>query len=180
MTATLSRLLDNWFNWRRPSRRRAREMEEMDSGLEALIDRLEEHTGARFGSTTFETRLRTQKALYLLKTQGLAPLDTVDFRNYVRGPYSPTLAKLYYGEEEIPRFGPDDWDPPEPFLDVVAEAVNEGDEFLEAVATLHALWKENPGADEERLIDFATHQKPELEEVFPSALEFLDEKELTD
>lgn len=46
----------------------------------------------------FVSRLRLQKAAYLLKRMGVEPFTKYEFNIYLRGPYSPELAKEYYGE----------------------------------------------------------------------------------
>lgn len=47
-----------------------------------------------------EGRLRLQKAALLLKHLGVAPFTPYRFNLYVRGPYSPELARDYYSLTE--------------------------------------------------------------------------------
>jgi uncharacterized protein YwgA len=47
-----------------------------------------------------EGRLRLQKAALLLKHLGVAPFASYRFNLYVRGPYSPELARDYYSLTE--------------------------------------------------------------------------------
>ncbi|MEM3693019.1 MAG: hypothetical protein QXI39_03245 [Candidatus Bathyarchaeia archaeon] len=44
-----------------------------------------------------EKRLRLQKAVFLLKHLGIDPFTNYEFNLYIRGPYSPSLAREYYG-----------------------------------------------------------------------------------
>lgn len=150
----------------------------MDPGLETLLDRLEDVTGESFGAETFGARFRTQKALYLLKIAGLPALESVSFDNYIRGPYSRTLARLYYGKQELSRYGPGDWEPSDEALGIVEEAFDEGEDFVEAVATIHMIREINPGQGSDEIVRFAERKKPELDADFSEALAFVERRDL--
>jgi len=47
-------------------------------------------------SSAFETRLKLQKATFLLSHLKVAPFTDYSFSMYVSGPYSPSLASEYY------------------------------------------------------------------------------------
>ena len=57
----------------------------------------------------FEERLKIQKVAFLLKHLGVAPFTKYNFSMYLRGPYSPDLAREYYeatsGRPAPPRKG---------------------------------------------------------------------------
>jgi uncharacterized protein YwgA len=51
--------------------------------------------------SSFNERLKMQKATFLLKHLGVAPFTSYNFSLYLRGPYSPTLAKEYYALDHV-------------------------------------------------------------------------------
>lgn len=157
----------------------------MDSeALAPVLRRLEIETGEDFTARSFSSRLRIQKSIYLLQAQGFSPSDRkYGFNNYIRGPYSPSLARDYYEirettdtSEGIEAESADDI--PEPHLTHVVDAVNKGNDFLEAAATLHSVAKRNETTNEDLLVTFVENLKPELGTVLPEAHRFLEDRGL--
>src|SRR5438309_1453676 len=50
-------------------------------------------------NSAFRHRLRVQKAAFLLNHLGIRPFTNYEFNIYLRGPYSPQLAREYYNLE---------------------------------------------------------------------------------
>src|SRR2546426_9906991 len=100
--------------------------------LAQVLKRLKESTGKGFDPTNFPKRLRIQKSIYLLKALGYEPVAHYSFGSYVRGPYSPELARDYYSlsDHAVDRATPATI--PDRYLIPVTQAVVRGNEFLEA------------------------------------------------
>lgn len=62
---------------------------------QAVVYKLLTDAGVSFSLDSFDNRLKLQKAAYLLVAMG-APLD-YHYNWYLRGPYSPSLAKDLFG-----------------------------------------------------------------------------------
>ncbi len=139
--------------------------------LKKLMRAIERETHLNFTGDDFNSRLRIQKTVYLLKVLGVRPYSEYDFGYYVRGPYSPDLAKDYYSEAD------DTNDPcpiiPEYEMGIVIDAANKGNNFLEAVATLHIAWVTNPGISGTDTIKMVRELKPALSSKLPEAWRFL-------
>lgn len=108
--------------------------------LAAVLSLLNEATGKDFGSNSFESRLRTQKAIYLLAAFDYEPAKVYPFSQYFRGPYSSKLAREYYAmsksiSKKLPRAPPI----PAATLAAIQAAVARDNEFLEAAATMHLI-----------------------------------------
>jgi uncharacterized protein YwgA len=146
--------------------------------LVGLIRTISQGTGKRLDPATFVGRLRIQKAVFLLKAQGHHFSGSYRFNMYVRGPYAPDLAKDYY---EMIELVPEARKVPVPkdMMSVVREAMDGGDAFLEAVASLLSIYETNsPGADRELVIKTARRLKPQLSHHYDSAWTFLEGKGL--
>lgn len=151
---------------------------EIDDGLQRLLDTLSSEAGLSLDPTRFENRLRIQKTIYLLNQLGSYPTNRFEFTNYVRGPYSPGLARMYYGKTRWDEVPLDAWTPKEDHLRLVTSALERGSNFLEAAATLHSLSRRNPGASKASIIEHATELKPHLKAKFGEVWDFLEEHEL--
>lgn len=109
----------------------------MTPDLTGILKRMADATGLHYYRTDFEGRLRIQKTIYLLKAFGYTGAGPYHFNLYVRGPYSPGLARAYYNlsTEDVERRPPSTI--PDRFLKPTVEAVSRGLPFLEILSTLH-------------------------------------------
>jgi len=90
---------------------------------------------------TFEDRLRTQREVYMMRLHPeLEPYLPFKFTMYVRGPYSPDLAKAYYSAAEPARV-----DLAGPAADYAREILGTDARVLEAMATLVKICGLNAG-----------------------------------
>ncbi len=145
--------------------------------LSYMLTELERETHLNFSALDFNSRLRAQKSVYLLKALGVSPFTEYDFGYYIRGPYSPALARDYYALTLKPLRGtrPNISDRNER---IVIEAANRGNNFLEAVATLHFARLINKGMSEYEVLKTVRELKPGLSSKLPEAWEFLEENGL--
>lgn len=146
--------------------------------LAGMLSRIEDATGNRFNPRSFDGRLRIQKVIYLLKSMGHPVARYYSYNMYLRGPYSPDLTRDYYQiiESEISSI---DVEINDDMLSVIRDAVSTGDSFLEAVATVHSIYKTNaPLGDRENIIRMARSIKPQLHHQYDAAWEFLIRKGL--
>ena len=147
--------------------------------LAAVLIELEATTGQRFNAETFDNRLRIQKSVYLLGALGHPIGEAYPFNDYFHGPYSPPLAQDYYELQAAGAFRPGAYSRtgavPAPMLRAVGEAVCKGNDFLEALATLHSLASSNPGKSPNDLFSHASLLKPQLRGRFEEAWTFLTE-----
>ncbi|MEM3656532.1 MAG: hypothetical protein QXP58_08485, partial [Thermoprotei archaeon] len=110
----------------------------------------------------FDSRLRVQKVIYLLMLhQDFKGMLDFEFNFYLRGPYSPDLAQVYFSLSE-------DKDYPLPTLpDGAKEYLNYIKDFelkdLELVASTIEVIKWSPSATEEDIINRVAELKPEFE-----------------
>ena len=146
--------------------------------LNGMLQTLAQGTGKRLDPATFVGRLRIQKSVFLLKAQSHTLSSSYRFNLYVRGPYSRDLARDYY---EIIELDPEPRPVvvPDEMLSVVREAMDGGDAFLEAVASVLSIHETNsPEADREMVIRIACRLKPQLSHHYDSAWTFLERKGL--
>jgi uncharacterized protein YwgA len=138
-----------------------------------MLARLEEATGRRFDPRSFAGRLRIQKAIYLLRSMGHPVARHYSYNMYLRGPYSPQLTQDYYRLMETD-VRPSDVEIDPDMLSVVNDAVGMGDSFLEAVATVHSIYKTNaPMGNREDILRMARSIKPQLHHHYDNAWDFL-------
>ena len=141
--------------------------------LAGVLSVLSEKTGKKFDPKSFNGRKRIQKVIYLLKAQGHPFASSYRFNLYLRGPYSPDLTKDYYDLMEQ-KIDPSLVTIPDDMIMVVREAIEEGDAFLESVATIHSIYKTNaPAADKSTVIRIARNLKSQLSHHYDPAWEFL-------
>ncbi len=127
--------------------------------LLSFIRMLEERGIFRFDLDSFESRLRLQKYVYLARPFGLRL--GYGYSLYIRGPYSPELARDYYALS-----GDVEGEPlPEGFrAEEFLEFVRGRDErWLEAASTLLMLAEESPG-DLEWVLSRTSELKPWADE----------------
>ncbi len=121
--------------------------------LLSFIRLLEERGILRFDPDSLDSRLRLQKYVYLARPFGLRL--GYGFSLYIRGPYSPDLARDYY---DLPEGG--DSLPAEFKAEEFIEFVRDRDErWLEAASTLLMLAEESPD-DLEWVISRGRELKP--------------------
>jgi hypothetical protein len=140
--------------------------------LKKLMMEIENETHLNFTGDDFNSRLRIQKTVYLLKVLGVKPYSEYDFGYYVRGPYSPDLARDYYSDSEDRLHDPCPTVPRRE-MDIVIQAANKGNNFLEAVATLHIAWATNPGISGAETISMVRELKPAISGKLSEAWQFL-------
>jgi hypothetical protein len=148
--------------------------------LAGILECLTECSGKRFDASDFWSRFRIQKSIYLLKAMGYPGISGYRFNLYLRGPYSPDLAKDYYalekeGKSANPRIPPAHIPPDK--LAVLKEALDNGEYFLEALVTLLSIVK-SEGRDKAKAIEIAARLKPNRASYFESAWQFLTDKGL--
>ncbi len=144
--------------------------------LEGILRTLTSSTGRTYDTRTFDSRLRIQKSIYLLGALDYGPAKRYSFSYYLRGPYSPDLARDYYSIQ-FPISGRGMFIPPS-LLKPVTVAVERGNRFLEAVCTIHLVAKYNPGVPASEVQDLVTHVKPETSSELREAWRYLREEHL--
>ena len=121
---------------------------------------------------TFEDRLRIQKEVYMMRLHpDLEPHLPFDFNMYVRGPYSPDLAKAYYTDAQ-----PVHVDLTRRAADYAREILGMDTQMLEAMATLVEICNMNsgnPGFTIEDGLRMLVSIKPSLEKIASEALNTL-------
>jgi uncharacterized protein YwgA len=129
--------------------------------LQGILDELSEKTGREFDASTFGSRLRIQKSVYLLKSLGCPHVQRYSFSAYFRGPYSPDLAADYYRLQRDPqskKFVPQN----PAHLHFVGKCVARGDLFLETISTIHSIAVIRQGLSKEHTVQTARSLKPFL------------------
>jgi uncharacterized protein YwgA len=145
--------------------------------LARILKRLNNETGRKFDASEFWSRFRIQKSIYLLQATGYPRKTMYKFNLYLRGPYSPDLAKDYYSIDtwsEMAKRSVSPADIPEHNLSVVKEAIDRGEYFLETLVTIHSI-KETEGTDKERTFEIARRLKPNRIRYFEQAWDFLSD-----
>ncbi len=143
------------------------------TSLASILRRLAQETGQAFDPSVFENRVRIQKAIYLLQSTGYGPATRWDFSMFVRGPYSPSLTREYYGFEGLSIRPAAPASIPGRYLNPVVEATKKGVAFMECVATLHLVTRNNPGRSKKELLAQTALLKPELKRYLQEAWAFL-------
>ena len=151
----------------------------MSDNLKDVLEHIGHVAGRTLGCERFDTRLRTQKVVYLLKDLGLPAARTFTYGSYIRGPYSPALAEVYYSWGELERRArPGAL--PDAMTEVVVDAVRRGNEFLEAVTTLLMVGRANPRARAERVRVHVQRMKPKIADRIAGAWDWLVARGLLD
>ncbi len=152
--------------------------EERLENLALILEALGKATGEDLRGNSFNSRLRIQKSIYLLKNLGYKPLSDYSFSNNLRGPYSPNLADHYYKADtatfrlaKSPKI-------PASMVDTIKKALTRGLRFTEAATTLHSTWKHNKGLSKEAIFSHVRKLKPYLGGELEGAWKFLEEAEL--
>lgn len=141
------------------------------SELAGILAELSLKTSKPFDTSSFASRLRIQKSVYLLKALGCKRVQDYGFSFYFRGPYSPSLAKDYY-EIEASNISPHSVSLNPAHIQIVKDCVSRGDAFLEAVATVHSIKSTNLYGKGETL-ETARRLKPQLASAYEEAWHYL-------
>jgi hypothetical protein len=141
-----------------------------------ILATLQKESKRALARDSFETRLRLQKTVYLLKAAGFPEAAGFRFNYYIRGPYSSDLAAAYYSWDtdtltDIPRLS-------DARLSSIAQAITRGNDFLEATSALHWIQHINRGVDRKRVFEIGANLKPRLADLFPEAWKFLQDSGL--
>jgi uncharacterized protein YwgA len=147
----------------------------MTEELDALLHWLGQTTKLRLTSAQFDARLRMQKIVYLLQALGHPAAKGFPFGQYIRGPYSSELAKFYYHGRKSARADPDqelEWQRDDR-LAIVRDAVLRGNDFLEAVATLHSMHSANRDLPSQEIVEWVARMKPRLRSQLEEGWKFL-------
>jgi len=145
--------------------------------LAGMLAVLEHGTGQPFDAASFDSRLRIQKSVYVLKVLGFAPAARYSFNDYFHGPYSPDLAKDYYALLSMRLLGQSPEtipvEIPEHMLRIIAGAVHQGNNFLEAVTTIHSIAAHDSSLDRGQIRCFFRSRKPLIADRFEEGWAFL-------
>ncbi len=126
--------------------------------------------------SSFEERLRVQKAVFLLKHLGISPFSQYAFSLYMSGPYSPDLARDYYALSETraksvelePKTG-----------SMLKWFTSKDRKWLEVASSIISIKETYPEAGSERVHSVLTMSKPWVnEELFKSVMDELVGKDL--
>jgi uncharacterized protein YwgA len=142
------------------------------SVLAGILAELSRVTSKSYDTSTFDSRLRIQKSIYLLGALGVPEAKSYSFSYYLRGPYSSSLAKDYYALEKNPTLNPKTT-VPHAQIEIVKECVEKGSGFLEAVSTLHSIAEGNKNHSADEIINHARRLKPYLNFHLTEAWQFL-------
>lgn len=125
----------------------------MTSQLAGILKRMAQETGLRYQRRDFQGRIRIQKTIYLLKALGYRKVQRFQFNLYIRGPYSPRLARAYYdlSARDLSR-ARSAWIPEE-ILEPATDAILGGIPFLEVLTTLHLIGERDWRRGKEELLD---------------------------
>lgn len=142
------------------------------AALIGVLATLQRDSKKALAKDSFETRLRLQKTVYLLKAAGFPQAADFHYNYYIRGPYSSDLATAYYrwDTETLAKVTP----VKDPRLTPIAEAIARGNDFLEAATALHWIKKNNRAVEKKRIFEIGEKLKPRLSAQFPEAWKFLE------
>lgn len=148
--------------------------------LWGILKRLSAETRRRFDAGEFNARFRIQKSVYLLQAMKYPDASGYRYNMYLRGPYSPDLAKDYYAIDSWPRPRQDAINPaeiPTTVLQTIKDAFDQPEYFVETVVTLLFIMK-TKGTNKSNTFDIARRLKPHMEPCFEGAWAFLSNKGL--
>jgi len=109
----------------------------------------------------FDRRLRVQKAAFLLKKMGIAPFTEYNFSLYIRGPYSPELAKDYYGD--LPQTS-DKVNIPKDKLEIFDSFMKNDEKWLEVATSTLMIVERYPKINKKEVLDALRLSKPWVQE----------------
>ena len=126
--------------------------------------------------SAIEDRLRLQKAAFLLNHLKVSPFTEYTFSMYLKGPYSPSLARDYYnlGKTRAAHFTLD----PNHMKTLTWFSKREA-KWLEVASSILSIKERNKGVGNEDVYSVLTMSKPWVErEYFESVVAELDRKQL--
>ena len=128
---------------------------------------------------TFQGRFFAQKGVFLLKHLRYEPALAYSFSLYIRGPYSPSLARDYYSLAEVSfaRQMPSRGIPKRTEV-IIGEAFRNGQAFVEAATSLLIVAYSNPTTSGARVRQHVTTLKPHLNSEIGRAWAFLNRYQL--
>ncbi|MFA5896551.1 MAG: hypothetical protein WC985_06570 [Thermoplasmata archaeon] len=145
-----------------------------DATLAAILSTLAKWSEQSFEPSDFDKRLRIQKSIYLLKAQGYGPASKYSFGSYLRGPYSPDLARDYYKLQPGAVAQAPQAEMPRKALSLLVDALKRGNDFLETAATIRLYSERNRGSKKAEILEHVRYQKPALDPRLEEAWEFLE------
>ena len=120
--------------------------------LKRLVNTLEDNDIFDFNINNFDSRIRLQKYVYLLSH--FTNMFRYGYNSYLRGPYSPSLARDYYRLDEV---NINDYIEVHPdFLNLVEEKTTR---WLELASTILMLKKRYNDDEIEELVDHVVRNK---------------------
>lgn len=122
------------------------------NGLKRLVNTLEANDIFIFDINKLDSRINLQKYVYILNR--FARTFRYDYSSYIRGPYSPGLAKDYYRLDEVDT--EEQIDVPVDFLNLVEDRSTR---WLEIAATILMLKKRYDNDEIEELIEHVARNK---------------------
>ncbi|MEK6974929.1 MAG: hypothetical protein AABY18_01140 [Candidatus Thermoplasmatota archaeon] len=128
--------------------------------LDGILGHLAAASKAVFGKQTFESRLLTQKATFLLKALGY-PEANFSYGSHLRGVYSPALAREYYAWPELePELQPELAN--DARITLAVQGIELGSFGLEAATSMLQVLSKNPGMPSNALLDHIAMIKPHV------------------
>lgn len=126
--------------------------------------------------SAFETRLKLQKATFLLRHLKVAPFTEYPFSMYVSGPYSPLLASEYYHLNRV-RATPVELD--SGVKEVLRWFSSRDVKWLEVASSILSIKERNNNAGKDTVYSVLTMSKPWVtREYFDSVVADLEQKHL--
>jgi len=112
--------------------------------------------------SSFEERLRIQKAAFLLKHLEVKPFTSYDFNLYLRGPYSPSLAADYYklGDMTLEDFVSPRFKPNRKAERLLKWFISHPSEWLEVASSIISIRERYPSVKNEEVYSLLRLSKP--------------------
>lgn len=107
----------------------------------------------------FDDRLIMQKGVYVLNSWGYGPVYC--FNMYVHGPYSSSLADVYYHIGNVPMGRTN---VPEDVVTKLTSLFDKGLQYIEAYATVLMIKNNSRGSTNEDILERALELKPHLKD----------------
>jgi len=149
----------------------------MSGHLEWLLQLLEISPKRLVDERRFEERLKVQKAVFLLRHLRVSPFTRYTFNMYLRGPYSPDLAREYYAPLTNKPVPPPQWSKEKE--DVLLWFVSHESRWLEIASSILSVKERYPRITENEIYSILRLSKPWVSrEEFGKIMRELEEKRL--
>ena len=126
--------------------------------------------------SSFNERLKVQKAAFLLRHKGIAPFTKYNFSLYLHGPYSPTLATTYYSLTGV-KASPLHLDTK--LMALLKWFTSNNEKWLEVASSIISIKERYTNAKPDDIYSVLTLSKPWVNRaMFKSVLTQLDKKEI--